>query len=181
MGLCFVTGGVRSGKSAFAETLCERGRGEVVYLATCDPTDEEMKARIANHRLRRPTHWEVKEEAHFLADAIAGIPAVKTILLDSVTAWVSNRLERWACESGQGIDGQQTAIERIAEEAEAWLTLIKTRNAVVVTDEVGLGGVAMHPVTRQFQDALGTVNQMVAKRADEVWLVVSGIPWKVKG
>jgi adenosylcobinamide kinase / adenosylcobinamide-phosphate guanylyltransferase len=176
MRLVLVTGGVRSGKSAFAETLCRQRGEEVIYLATCEPADAEMKARIANHQLRRPADWEVLEEPHHLAGALAGIPAEKMILLDSITAWVSNRLERHGGESGQ-----KNAIGRIIEEAGEWLALLKTRNAIVVTDEVGLGGVAMHPVTRQFQDALGTVNQMVAEQADDVWMVISGIPWKVKG
>jgi adenosylcobinamide kinase/adenosylcobinamide-phosphate guanylyltransferase len=139
-----------------------------------------MRARIALHRQRRPHQWLVAEEALELAKAVASIADTHLILLDSITAWVSNWMERWAQEQG-GKNGREECLRTIGEEADKWLAMLEKREAVMVTDEVGLGGVAMHPVTRLFQDALGLVNQKAAKQADEVWMVISGIPWKVKG
>jgi adenosylcobinamide kinase / adenosylcobinamide-phosphate guanylyltransferase len=90
--------------------------------------------------------------------------------VDSLTAWVSNQLmlykEEWE--------------EHLKQDARDWLETLKPYEAVLVTDEVGLGGVAMHPVSRAFQDGLGWLNQEVAQVADEVWMVIAGIPWRVK-
>jgi adenosylcobinamide kinase/adenosylcobinamide-phosphate guanylyltransferase len=169
MGIKLITGGVRSGKSRFAESLCMDAE-YVTYVATGVASDEEMKKRIEHHRKRRPDHWCVVEEPHRLARVIQTVPPHHLVLVDSLTAWVSNQLmlykEEWE--------------EHLKQDARDWLETLKPYEAVLVTDEVGLGGVAMHPVSRAFQDGLGWLNQEVAQVADEVWMVIAGIPWRVK-
>ncbi|MBA4601493.1 bifunctional adenosylcobinamide kinase/adenosylcobinamide-phosphate guanylyltransferase [Thermoactinomyces mirandus] len=170
MGIRLVTGGVRSGKSRFAESLC-MDAGNVTYIATGTAEDEEMRARIEIHRQRRPAHWNVVEEPFDLAQAIGQIPPEHQVLLDSVTTWVSY---------GLSVFGEKEWSRRVERETESWLKSLEQRETVIVTDEIGLGGVAMHPVSRAFQDTLGWVNQKIAGQANEVWLVIAGIPWRVK-
>ncbi|MGA8942027.1 MAG: bifunctional adenosylcobinamide kinase/adenosylcobinamide-phosphate guanylyltransferase [Thermoactinomyces sp.] len=170
MGIRLVTGGVRSGKSRFAESLC-MDAGKVTYIATALAEDEEMRARIEVHRQRRPSHWDVVEEPYDLARVIGQIPSSHFILLDSVTTWVSYGLTTF---------GEDEWRRRVERETHLWLKSLAQREAVIVTDETGLGGVAMHPLSRAFQDALGWVNQEIARQANEVWLVVAGVPWRIK-
>ncbi len=170
MGIRLVTGGVRSGKSRFAESLCQDA-SKVTYIATGTAGDEEMRARIELHRQRRPAHWDVVEEPYDLVQAIGQIPPEHHVLLDSVTTWVSYGLTTF---------GENEWSRRVEQETKAWLKVMEQRQAVIVTDEIGLGGIAMHPVSRAFQDALGWVNQEIAKQANEVWMVIAGIPWRVK-
>jgi adenosylcobinamide kinase/adenosylcobinamide-phosphate guanylyltransferase len=182
MGIRLVTGGVRSGKSRFAESLCVKEGKPVVYLATSQVMDDEMKARVIAHQRQRPKEWEVKEEAFDLAGVIAEIPTGSVLLVDSLTAWVSNLLMSEPLAEGEDPSRWRSRrLTQVESHAHAWLDCLAARDAVIVTDEVGLGGVAMHPISRCFQDALGWVNQQVALRADEVWFVVSGVPWRVKG
>lgn len=170
MGIRLVTGGVRSGKSRFAESLC-MDAGKVTYIATGTAGDEEMRARIELHRQRRPAHWDVVEEPYNLVQAIGQIPQEHHVLLDSVTTWVSYGLTTF---------GENEWSRRLERETELWLKSLEQRHTVIVTDEIGLGGVAMHPLSRAFQDALGWVNQEIARQANEVWMVIAGIPWRVK-
>lgn len=152
--LTLVLGGARSGKSEVAERLA--GDGPVTYIATGVATDEDMAARIAAHRRRRPGHWHTLEApGPTLAAAVAD--ARGTVLLDSVTTWL-------AAAPGFEVD------------ADALCTALAKRggDTVVVSDEVGLG---VHPSTEagnRFRDALGLLNQQIAVCADDVFLVVAG-------
>ena len=175
-----VIGGIRSGKSAFAEELAGRSGKPVLYVATGQAFDEEMADRIRKHRQRRPTHWHTLEEPLSLPDALSrsnlqdGEAGV--ILLDSVDVWVSNLLLAREEE-------EPAATERLAlESLESTLNLCRqgAMQTVLVSSEVGLSPVSPNPLGRRFQDLLGTVNQRAAELADEVFLVVAGIPAKVK-
>jgi adenosylcobinamide kinase / adenosylcobinamide-phosphate guanylyltransferase len=183
MAIRLVTGGVRSGKSRFAESLWDVN-DPVIYIATGQASDDEMKARIEAHRRRRPAHWKVVEEPLRLAEVVAAQNPASPLFIDSLTAWVAQFLFRYFPEDTEGaleMNRRQEFLSTMKEEARHLTGLLVGRRAVVVTDETGWGGIAAHPVMRLFQDALGEVNQEVAHAADEVWIVVSGVPWKVKG
>lgn len=181
MGFILVTGGVRSGKSEFAERLCDHLSDRVTYLATGVAIDSEMDERIDMHKKRRPTTWITKEEPLHLTWTIAEIPSDDLIFIDSLTTWVANWLSEELLDPLQEKEKRAKFLEKIEKETEELLQDLEHRYAVVVTDEVGLGGIAFDPLTRLFQDALGLVNQRMAAKADEVWFVVSGIPLRVKG
>jgi adenosylcobinamide kinase/adenosylcobinamide-phosphate guanylyltransferase len=177
-GIVLVTGGARSGKSAWAERRAEACQGARVYVATCAPCDDEMRARVARHRERRAGRgWATLEEPLDLAGALrraAGEYAVA--LVDCLTVWIANRM--YAAEQS----GAPLTEEEVAEESgrivDACQSLSQT--AVLVTGEVGLGIVPDNPVARRFRDLLGVCNQTVAARASEVTLLVCGQPLRIK-
>jgi adenosyl cobinamide kinase/adenosyl cobinamide phosphate guanylyltransferase len=155
--ITLILGGAGSGKSATAERLVAQLAKPVTYVATWvpDPTDRDMAARVAAHRVRRPVSWSVRESGRDLAAVVRTVTG--TLLIDSLGTWVA----------GADGDGPDTP---------ALCTVLRERSGdtVIVSDEVGLG---VHPSTeagRQFRDTLGLVNQAVAAVADRVWLVVAG-------
>ena len=178
--LTLVLGGVRSGKSAFAEEMAGRWGQSVLYLATGQSTDADMAQRIRRHRERRPATWQTLEESLHPADALATALASGTrpdaLLLDSVDVWVANILLSKEDEDSE-------TVEKLAlAEVDA---LVEAGNragvpTVLVSSEVGLSPVPPNRLGRQFQDLLGTVNQQVAAAADAVYLVVAGLPVRVK-
>ena len=172
-----ITGGARSGKSTFAESLME-DYSEVCYIATARPSDdEEMKERIAKHRARRPDHWHTLEGDRNLA---SNLPAADAVLLDCVTVLLSNYL----FDSGEELT--EGSVQKVEDEVKEELMLLsdfckkENMELVFVTNEVGSGIVPMHPLSRAFRDIQGRVNQFLASRAEEVYLVVSGIPVRIK-
>lgn len=168
-GLILITGGVRSGKSAFAESLF-KGVPRVVYAATAVVTDDEMAARIAAHRARRPSSWETVEEPVDLAGMARTVPAEVPLLVDCLAVWISNLLNK---------DIQETEIkERVDEFLQA--VVERQETTVAVTNEVGMGIVPPYPLGRVYRDVLGRVNQQVAAAADTVYLLVCGVPVTVK-
>lgn len=181
MAIRLVTGGVRSGKSQFAESICSSLEREVIYIATGMAVDAEMEERIVRHREQRPAEWGLLEEPLRLPEAVAKAPGHALLLIDSLTTWVSNRM--WEANSTEvwTKEEKRRFLYRMKEETERLLQVLEGREAVLVTDEVGWGGVSMNAVGRLFQESLGRVNQQAAEAAQEVWLVVSGIPWRIKG
>ncbi|MDN4593810.1 bifunctional adenosylcobinamide kinase/adenosylcobinamide-phosphate guanylyltransferase [Polycladomyces subterraneus] len=179
MSVVMVTGGVRSGKSAFAEEICRSWGGRVLYVATGGtPRDEEMRARVELHRQRRPHDWGLIEEPLEPQKWLSHPEPYDIVLIDSLSAWVANRV--------MNVDeSDREQFRRLPEELETeWHRLLPCfgrQKTVIVTDETGLGGVALSPMGRLFQETLGRVNQLTARFADEVWMVVSGIPWRLKG
>ena len=178
--ITLVLGGVRSGKSAFAEELANRSGESALYLATGQAFDEEMADRIRRHRMRRPAHWHTLEEPLALAEALerglTGETPARTLLLDSLDVWVANLLlahegEEFSATESLAAAGLESLI-RVCSDANL--------SAIMVSSEVGLSPVPPNPLGRQFQDLLGTVNQRAAARADEVYLVVAGIPVWIK-
>jgi adenosylcobinamide kinase/adenosylcobinamide-phosphate guanylyltransferase len=179
MSVYLVTGGVRSGKSRFAESLTLSLGERILVVVTGTPGDEEMERRIAVHRARRPPEWEVLEEPVHVAERLKALPSYDVVLVDCLSTWVANRLlsaEERAIENPAGFEAE------MVEEVRVLLTqLSRHTHGILVTSEVGLGGVALSPIGRRFQDILGLVNQAVAQEADEVWFVASGVPWRLKG
>ena len=178
--LTLVLGGVRSGKSAFAEGLVSELSRPTLYLATGQATDAEMVERIRRHRERRPTHWLTLEEplepAAVLAKALSDLNPPGAILLDSLDVWVGNLL--LAHEN----DDPASVETRALAELELLMNLSRQAEtqSVLVSSEVGLSLVPPNRLGRQFQDLLGTVNQQAAAQANAVYLVVAGIPLQVK-
>lgn len=173
--LILVIGGVRSGKSRFALSLCSQ-YVRVAYIATARPEDEETRARIARHRQERPADWVTIEEPLDICEAVQRQASVaETILLDCLTMWLSNFcFERrdWAQE---GIE--QAACDEIGRLSGAAARC----RLVVVTNEVGCGIVPAYPAGRMFRDLLGLVNQRIAREAEVVYQVVAGIDIPIKG
>ena len=172
--LTLITGGARSGKSSFGQSLCNEGK-QVVYIATALPCDQEMRARISRHRASRPAWWLTVEEPIAVAD-VAGRHASSTnvVLIDCLTVWFSNLLFEWR-------NDDPLLVERKTHEQVAKLISISKRgNVIAVTNEVGSGIVPESRVARQFRDIQGFINQQVAEAADAVYLLVSGIPLLIK-
>jgi adenosylcobinamide kinase / adenosylcobinamide-phosphate guanylyltransferase len=178
--LTLVLGGVRSGKSAFAEDLARACGTPVLYVATAQVSDAEMEERVRRHRQRRPAEWTTLEEPHNLAGALGralnGANAPPSVLVDSLDVWVSNLLlrheDRDAAELESLVLGQ---VEQAVEVAQG-----SAAGVILVSSEVGLSLVPPNALGRRFQDLLGLVNQRVAAAATHVYLVVAGIPVPVK-
>lgn len=174
----FITGGARSGKSSYAERLASALGESVTYIATAEPGDEEMAARIEQHRRRRPAGWETVEEPRDVAAVVEEVgqrPGV--ILIDCLTLLISNLL------FGSGLqESDEDALARVRREMSrlvdaAWGSLA---HVILVSNEVGLGLVPPYPHGRLFRDAAGWANQLMAARADKAILMVSGLALDLK-
>jgi adenosylcobinamide kinase/adenosylcobinamide-phosphate guanylyltransferase len=171
-GNIFITGGARSGKSRLAEELALGYGAPVCYLATGSAGDGEMAERIARHRARRGDGWITVEEPLDLAGAIAGREGrVNAILVDCVTLWLTNLLM------------EQGDPAKILDAVAALTRLMATLKTplIIVSNEVGMGIVPEHPLARTFRDLAGEANEMLARAADEVYVMFSGLPLKLKG
>ncbi|MEW9081528.1 bifunctional adenosylcobinamide kinase/adenosylcobinamide-phosphate guanylyltransferase [Caldanaerobacter subterraneus] len=182
MGLIMVTGGARSGKSEFAEKLAyERGKDEVLYIATSLPVDEEMKERIKRHRERRPSSWETVEAYKDLDKEILKREK-KVVLIDCLTVMISNLLMEvdltWENSTLEQIDEIE---DRISQEVDKILIVSSGVEIIIVTNEVGMGLVPEYKLGRIFRDIAGRMNKKVAEASKEVYLMISGIPVKIKG
>jgi adenosylcobinamide kinase/adenosylcobinamide-phosphate guanylyltransferase len=164
MGLTLLIGGARSGKSVLAVRAAEAHDGPVTFVATAEPRDDEMAARIAQHRSTRPADWDTVEEPIDLAGAIAGAPVQACVIVDCLTLWVANLLERGS--------GREDAEARAMEASKS--AAGRVAPVLVVTNEVGSGIVPMHPETRSYRDLMGGVNAIFAHDAEHVLWVVAG-------
>lgn len=175
--LTFLVGGARSGKSRMAVEMAS-GDGDVVFLATASPSDEEMARRVERHRAERPDDWLTLEAPLDLAGTIRDeVPADATVVLDCLTLWVSNLLAaRVEDDDGEGGQDGRDVEEHVLSRTEEVLSCIgeRGRRWLVVSNEVGTG---LHPNTalgRCYRDLLGLVNQRVSRAADRAYLVVAG-------
>jgi adenosyl cobinamide kinase/adenosyl cobinamide phosphate guanylyltransferase len=181
--ITLVTGGARSGKSRFAERLAQKGRPPVLYVATAEVLDDEMDARVAEHRARRPGDWGTLEARTEVGRALATVTSRPgTVLLDDLGLLVTNHLLDLCGPADPTHETARTLDRVLGAEIDA---LERTRAAggwdlIVVTNEVGLGIVPANPLGRVFRDALGRANQALAARADEVYLLVAGLPLRIK-
>lgn len=164
-----VTGGQRSGKSVFAERLALSMSARPVYLATARVYDEEMLHRVEKHKQRRANQWRNIESPLNITEN--EFQDSDVVLLDCLTLWATN----WFFELGEEVDD---AFKEIKRQIEAAINTGAT--FIMVTNEVGLGGVSANAMQRRFADLQGYLNQFVAEKADEVYLTVSGIPVKIK-
>jgi adenosylcobinamide kinase/adenosylcobinamide-phosphate guanylyltransferase len=166
--LTLVLGGARSGKSRYAETLVERAGRGCVYIATAQARDDEMAARIAAHRARRPAGWATIEAPIDLPAVLADRDADRAVLVDCLTLWLANALL-----AGRDVEADTGALLVALAACAA--------PVVCVSNEVGLGIVPDNALARAFRDAQGRLNQRVAAIADRVVLMAAGLPLVLKG
>lgn len=167
--LILVTGGQRSGKSEFAENLALQLSSCPVYLATARIFDEEMRKRVRLHQKRRENIWENLEEPLYASNA--NVNSDDVVLLDCLTLLSTN----WFFEDDENIEA---ALSDIQNQLEGLFS--KGSTIIIVTNEIGMGGVSDNELQRKFTDLQGWINQYVANRADDVYMLVSGIPVKIK-
>ena len=176
--IVLVTGGARSGKSAWAQHQAEGGDPSRVYLATSIPQDDEMRARVERHReMRRGRGWATIEAPLDLAAALRGaVSQYRVVLVDCLTLWIANSMYE-AERVGTPLDE-----ETVAAGCLGVIEACKDSQSTVlfVTGEVGLGIVPDNPAARRFRDLLGICNQTIADLADEVMLLVCGQPLRIK-
>jgi adenosylcobinamide kinase/adenosylcobinamide-phosphate guanylyltransferase len=164
MPLTLLLGGARSGKSALAQRLAGRWDGPVTVVVTGEARDAEMAERIRRHRAGRPAGWRTVEEPLELEAALAGAPEDACVLLDCLTLWVSNVMDKGLT------DGQVEERARSAAAAAA----DRAAPTVAVSNEVGAGIVPADALTRRYRDLLGQVNAIWAAAADQALLLVAG-------
>lgn len=176
-GRVLITGGIRSGKSFEAERRLA-GAPAVTYVATSAETDdEEWAARVAAHQARRPDRWTTVETLD-VADLLRSTGASEApLLIECVNTWLAGTMAAAGCWDNAP-HAVKTLAEAVDDLADAWTT---TRVRVIaVTNEVGLSLVPTTPAGRWFAEELGTLNARLAAAADEVWLVVAGIPTRLR-
>jgi adenosylcobinamide kinase/adenosylcobinamide-phosphate guanylyltransferase len=176
--LILLLGGARGGKSACALRLAQEGAREsgdkVCFIATAQGLDEDMTARIARHRTERPDHWRTIEEPCQIDEALKQASEAGIVVVDCLTLFVSNWLMRHEDENEC-----EQFVRRITRDFIA-LARAGQQTIICVTNEVGLGVVPDTKQGRVFRDLLGRVNQDFAEAADEVYLLVAGLPLQLK-
>lgn len=176
--MIFLLGGARSGKSTYAEQWARDHQGQVLFAATAQAFDDEMRDRIAAHRAARPAHWHTLEAPLNVGAAIEQCAVAHDVLvLDCLTLLASNVLLQLPddCTQAQADDAIMTEIDALlaasARSTATWL---------IVSNEVGMGIVPPYRLGRLYRDALGRANQRIAQHATEVLLLVAGLPWRLK-
>lgn len=167
--IVLITGGQRSGKSGYAQKLALSLNTNPVYLATSRVWDEEFRQRVLRHQADRGPEWtNIEEEKYLSHHNLNG----RVVVIDCVTLWGTNFF----------FDNDSNVEKSLTELKEEFNRLTQQEAYFIfVTNEIGLGGVSPDPVQRKFTDLQGWLNQHIASRADEVVLMVSGIPMKIKG
>jgi len=175
VGCTFVLGGARSGKSTFAEQLAGRLSEQhvlpVAFVATAQSTDGEMAERILRHRKQRPEGWLTVEEPLHVADWVMKQKKPRVILLDCLALLLNNWMFLEKCTERQFLARLEQLVTAISQ---------SPSYVIVVSNEVGQGIVPADPLSRQYRDWLGLLNQAVAKQAESVIWVVAGIPVDMK-
>ena len=163
-----ITGGVRSGKSSYAQRMALERASNPVYLATSRVWDEEYRQRIERHKADRGPQWTtVEEELALSQHDFTG----RTVVVDCVTLWCTNFFYDFDSDVNRTLEAVCSEFDRLVEQV---------ADLIFVTNEIGSGGVSVDICQRRFCDLQGWVNQYIARKADEVWLMVSGIPVKIK-
>ncbi|MBR5101291.1 MAG: bifunctional adenosylcobinamide kinase/adenosylcobinamide-phosphate guanylyltransferase [Bacteroidales bacterium] len=164
-----ITGGSRSGKSSYAEKLALELSENPVYLATARIWDEEFRERVRRHQARRGPQWTNLEEEKYLSrHSLAG----RVIVVDCLTLWCTNFFFDLESDVDRALEAAKAEFDRFTEQDATFL---------FVTNEIGMGGTSDNEIQRKFTDLQGWMNQYAAAFADEVILMVSGIPVKIKG
>lgn len=167
--IILITGGARSGKSSYAEKLALGLSDTPVYMATARIWDEEFRERVRRHQARRGPQWTNIEEEKFLSrHALEG----RVVLVDCLTLWATNFFFDLESDVDQALGALQAEFDSLTAHDATF---------ILVTNEIGMGGTSDNEIQRRFTDLQGWMNQYAAARADEVVLMVSGIPVKIKG
>jgi adenosylcobinamide kinase/adenosylcobinamide-phosphate guanylyltransferase len=174
--ITLITGGSRSGKSAFAQQQAEQVQGPCLFIATCPRIDPEMDERIRRHQQdREGLGWQTAEVPLCLAEELERTPAGTTVLIDCLTLWINNLM--YEAERNR----QEVSEDRMIALAEELARAAGHQGQVfLVTNEVGLGIVPDNPAARRYRDLVGRCNQVIAGLADQVFLVSCGIPLRLK-
>lgn len=167
-----VLGGVRSGKSQFAERWIAEQREQIVYIATSQVWDEGMAERVAKHQSYRPKHWQTIEEPIKLAETMANVAAEKpqaAVIVECCSLWLTNLL----CAEDE---------PQLESEREQFLNVLESYPlpVILVSAEVGLGIMPMNALARRYGDEIGVLNQRMAKVCDDVTMVAAGLPLSLK-
>lgn len=182
--LILVTGGARSGKSNLAEGLCRDRKNSTAYIATSTPFDEEMKDRVRKHKESRPINWKTYEIFKDIYSIISDLGENhQTVILDCVTLLVNNLMFEYEIDFEKCTPKETNGMEKyIKQQVEKLIEEIKKTDLyfVIVTNELGMSLVPDNKLCRVYSDIVGRINQYIAKCADEVYFVVSGIPMKIK-
>jgi adenosylcobinamide kinase/adenosylcobinamide-phosphate guanylyltransferase len=171
--ITLLTGGVRSGKSSFALSLAKQYKGKKAFIATAMAIDHEMELRIKNHRMSRGRLFTTVEEPYELGKVIACVDgSVSVIVVDCLTVWLGNLFYKY---------GEKE--KKVLEKVHSFTKDLKrtTTDCIIVTNETGWGIVPENELSRKFRDVAGYLNQEVARISDEVYLLCSGIPVRIKG
>lgn len=181
--LTLITGGVRSGKSIFAESIAREANKKIYYIATMPvlPEDAEQQTRIDRHRMRRPADWVTFEAPYTLPDALSKVEDNSLCVIDCLSVYVSNILLGDTPQAGP--TEPYTLESKLFAEVERVMAAIAQKSTVefvAVTNEVGWGVVPDNQLGRAYRDFLGMVNQSFAKQAQAVWMTCVGIPVRIK-
>jgi adenosylcobinamide kinase / adenosylcobinamide-phosphate guanylyltransferase len=199
MSIHLILGGARSGKSAYAEKLAIESGLPMTYIATAQIYDDEFKARVQHHKDRRPEHWKVIEEPHFLSaalqanihkpskasqnDPVKPVQADQCVIIDCLTLWLAQCICP-ECVPAEGVDWPAQR-EAFLAQLKIFQELSQDHNfqgqLIIVSNEVGMGIVPLGEINRQFQDEQGRLNQAVAQIADKVSFIAAGLPLTLKG
>ncbi len=167
--IILVTGGQRSGKSGFAQRLALSLSETPVYLATSRIWDEEYRKRIERHQRERGPQWtNIEEEKQLSLHRLEG----RVVVIDCLTLWATNFFFDNESEVEKSLEELKKEFDRFTDQDATF---------IFVTNEIGMGGIAENTIQRRFSDLQGWMNQYVAGKADEVVLLVAGIPVRVKG
>lgn len=166
--IILITGGARSGKSSYAERLALSLSTNPIYMATAHVWDEEFRQRVIRHQLSRGPEWtNIEEEKELSKHVVEG----RVVLIDCVTLWCTNYFFQMEGDLQAALKEVQHEFDRFTDQDATF---------IFVTNEIGMGGTSENELQRKFTDLQGWMNQYIAARADEVTLLVSGIPVKVK-
>ncbi|MBD2806884.1 bifunctional adenosylcobinamide kinase/adenosylcobinamide-phosphate guanylyltransferase [Xenorhabdus sp. ZM] len=181
--MILITGGARSGKSAYAERLISEQCEQVLYIATAQITDDEMSARVERHKRERPAHWRTWEGHRDLGAVIRQHRQYQEgVILECITTLVANLL--FDLSEGKSLDEIDFApLEVLIHHQLDDLInscLMCPAPVYLVTNEVGMGITPVNRLARHFVDIAGRVNQKLAQAAEDVWMMVSGIGVRIK-
>ncbi len=164
----FITGGERSGKSHYAQELGLKLSANPVYLATAKQWDGDFQKRIARHRAERDNRWtNIEEEKYISTPSVEG----QVVVLDCITLWLTNIFMAEKNDLEKSLDFAQQELTKAFKIACTW---------IVISNEIGMGVHASSEMGRKFVELQGWTNQFIAKEADEVYFMVSGLSLKIK-
>jgi len=175
--IVMVTGGQSCGKSTYAQKTAEKIAGKRVYVATAQAFDEEMKIKIQRHIEERKDKFDTIEEPLELDKAILKTKNYDVVLLDCLTMWASNIILN---NEGNEENAVEEYLDKFLKSLEKLKNDSKIQKLIIVTNEVGWGIIPGNKISRIFVKLLGNVNKKIAKIADEVYMMVSGIEVKIK-
>lgn len=166
--IILITGGARSGKSSYAERRALQLAPNPIYMATAHVWDEEFRQRVVRHQQARGPEWtNVEEERYLSHHRVEG----RVVLIDCVTLWCTNFFFQTRGDVERSLEALKQEFDRFTQQEATFL---------FVTNEIGMGGTSENELQRKFTDLQGWMNQYIASRADEVVMMVCGIPMKVK-